>query len=232
MSLFNRPVNISGNSEFDALSKASSFIITDVNKQEETKDFKKVKDVVSKLIAAGTSKMGEGYCISVSDIVFNILRHNGIKCHLLEVQLSILDKKTGYTAMVGFHNDKILADHTKVNTHVVVVTETDIPLIIDMSVAHRLPDGMQCILVKADGTEDKVLSEFDFNQCSMIYQQKTDLVENVPFPHIHQISILERMATDKTLFESISHLKKLNYVSIALSIFALLNVIANWINVY
>lgn len=229
---FDRPVRIDNGNDFSALTRARQHIITNVDKQEENQDYKAIIEIVSKLITSGTTKMGEGYCISVSDILYNILRQNGIKCHLLEVQLSAVDHKTGTSYMVGFNNAFQKESADKINTHVVVVTETKVPYLIDLSIAHRLPDLMQAVVIKAEGEKDKVIAEAKHKDFGLIYQQKVGFTETIPFPHLHQISILERIATDKQLFDDMKVIKKLNYLGIGLSLFAVINVIANWINIY
>jgi len=226
-----KPVNISYNNDFSSQTKSSKTIITTSDVLKETTDYKKVKDVVERLIVSGITRMGEGYCISVSDILFNFLNQAGIKCHLMEVQLSAVDNINDHTYMVGFNTANHEQSYLNTQTHVVVVTDTTIPMIIDMSIAHRLPQGFQCIVDKATNEGDKVICKLEAHGWSYIYQEKKTLIG---VPMLHQISILERISTDRKIFGEMKVLKTLNYIGIALSVFAAINVLGklllDWYN--
>lgn len=229
MTWMNKPITVSYNNNFSSKSKAKTSIITTSDILQHNDDYLKVKEIVESLIESGLSKMGEGYCISVSDILFNMLNQNGIKCHLLEVQMSAVDNINNETYMVGFNTTFQQNSHTRVSTHVVVVTDTEIPMIIDLSIAHRLPHGYQCIIDKAINEGDKVLCKVEFRGWSYIYQEKKD---GIGIPQLHQISILERIDTDKKIFEEMKQLKMLNIIGITVSIFALINVILKIFEVF
>lgn len=225
------PVKVTYNNNFAAPAKQGGSIVTTSDVLYASEDYKKVRGICERLLESGLGAMGEGYCISVSDIIFNMLQQNGIKCHLVEVTLSAVDAK-GSTYMVGFQTGGLdgKPDVTKVSTHVVVVTDTEIPMIIDMSIAHRLPDNYQCIIDKAFNQGDKVICNIEFQKWHYIYQEKKD---GVNLPQLHQMSILDRIATDKKVFNEMKSLKLLNMIGIGLSAFAVINVIAKvWLDWY
>lgn len=215
--------------EYSAAKKANNTIITTDDNLKKTKEYEQVCNIMHRLIESGITKMGEGYCISVSDIIFNLLNQHGIKCHLAEVKLSILDKETTFTEMIGHETAFTQNSHERIATHVVIITDTEIPMLIDGSIAHKLPKGMQVIIEKVDNFGSKVMSNFEFGGRGFLYQEKID---GIGIPQLHQISILDRIGTDKRIFDTMIQLKKLNYVGIGLSIFAVLNVLANWIGIY
>ena len=224
-------IKSSNTNDFSSQAKSSKTIITTNDELKDTEEYKKVKQVIEKLIVSGISRMGEGYCISVSDIAFNMLNQAGIKSHLMEVQMSAVDNNTKNTYMVGFTNTNMESSHTNVQTHVVVVTDTQIPMIIDLSIAHRLPENYQCIIDKAINEGDRVVCSLEILRWKYIYQEKKT---KLGLPMLHQISILERIATDTKIFKDIKHLKTLNIIGIALSVFAAINVIGklmfDWYN--
>lgn len=224
------PITVTYNNNFNSNAKAKSSIITTSDVLESSEEYHKVKDIIQGLIESGLSKMGEGYCISVSDIVFNLLNQSGIKAHLIEVQLSAVDNVNSRSYLVGFNTKFQQNSHTSVSTHVVVVTDTDIPMLIDLSIAHRLPQGYQCIIDKAINEGDKVLCRVEHSGWSYIYQEKK---EGIGIPQLHQISILERISTDKKIFNEMKSLKVLNVIGIVLSTFAVINVVAKvWLDWY
>jgi hypothetical protein len=215
--------------DYSASQKATSTVITTDSQVKQSKDYQKVVSLLNKLIESGITRMGEGYCISVSDIIYNILTQNGIKCHLAEVKLSIVDQKTKMSDMVGFETTFTQNSHKKVSTHVVVITDTEIPLLIDGSIAHKLPRNMQMVVEKAQNLGNKTMCNFQFADFGFLYQEKAD---GIGIPQLHQISILDRVNTDNKIFKSIHDLKRLNYIGIGLSIFAMINVLGKMFNIF
>lgn len=226
---WNRPVQFGFNKRYSSSGKANHSIITASEDLKKSEEYETVSTIIENLISTGLSKMGEGYCISVSDIIYNILSQNKIKCHLMEVQLSIVDQKTNETRMIGYETSFHQNSHEKVNTHVVVVTDTKIPMLIDLSIAHRLPGGYQAVVEKAEDVGDKVLTTFEFENTGFIYQEKK---QGIGIPSLHQVSILDRMATDQKIFQEVKQLKMLNFIGIGVSIFALVNVLLKVFDVF
>lgn len=225
---WNRPITFSTNTKYSS-TKKQEFIITDDESLKQTQDYKNVNEVISRLVSTGLARMGEGYCISVSDILYNILSQSKIKCHLVEVQLSIVNQITEETYMIGYETTYQQNTHKKVSTHVVVVTDTEIPMLIDMSIAHRLPGEYQVVIAKAGNIGNKVLTTFEYENTGFIYQEKKD---GVGIPAMHQTSILDRIATDQKIFDSIKQLKYLNYIGITLGTFAVINVLLKLLNIF
>lgn len=223
------PITISYDNNFSVHKKINDDIITTSDIIKETNDYKIVHSIITDLIESGLTKMGQGYCISVSDIIFNQLNQKGIKCHLVEVQMSCEDHQGNKSYMVGFDTVFQQNSHTKVNTHVVVVTDTEIPMLVDMSISHRLPGTNQAVIEKAINKGDRVMCKFEKDGWSYIYQEKRS---GIGIPQLHQISILERISTDKKIFKEIKDLKALNLIGICLSIFALVNVLLKVFNVF
>jgi hypothetical protein len=190
----------------------------------------KICGLIEKLILNGVPIMGQGYCISVSDVVQNFLMQSGIPCRLVEVQVSIQDKATGHIEIVGFDNPSKTFEFnidSTIDTHVIVVTETEIPFLIDCSIAHLLPKKSTEVIVDViNGTKNKDLAILNFDKQIVTYQEK----KKTKIPRLHQSSIINRIATDQRIFKEIGILKKLNYIGIGLSLFAVINVMLKVIN--
>lgn len=206
---------------YGAQKKAASVIITTDSDLAATPTYKKVHQLMCSLIESGITRMGEGYCISVSDIILNMIVQYGVKASLMEVKLSIMDKTTGISGMIGHEVVWEKNSHTHVATHVVVCVDGEIPFFIDGSIAHRLPNNMQCVINRIENLGSKMLSNFEYANYGFVYQEKVD---GMGIPQLHQISILERMGTDKRIFDTMKQLKLLNIIGIVLSAFALINV--------
>ena len=47
-------------------------IVTSSERLKQTEDYKKVVKLVCRLVESGIGQMGQGYCISVSDIIYTL----------------------------------------------------------------------------------------------------------------------------------------------------------------
>ena len=81
------------NSSFSASTAISDFIITTSEKLKTNSDYIKILKIITKLIEGGTTFMGKGYCISMADIVYTLLKQNDIPCRIVECTLTITDKQ-------------------------------------------------------------------------------------------------------------------------------------------
>jgi len=230
MSFFGPQIRYQSNfkSDYSADKKAIDHLIIPHPEIKEDKDFIKLSKVLASLIESGITKMGEGYCISVSDIIFNYLNQIGIKCHLEEVKLSIFDQESQKAEMIGHNTVWTKNSHQAVSTHIVVITDTDIPMLIDLSIAHKLPNNRQGIVAKAENLGSKLMASFEYGKHGFMYQEKID---GIGVPQLHQISILDRIGTDRRIFSAMKRLEIMNIIGIFLSTFALINVIGKiWLD--
>lgn len=189
-------------------------------------EYKKIFEIVSTLINSNATVMGQGFCFSMSDIVYTMLIQEGIKSRIIECQLNLKDKTNGNMGLIGFDLGKDRLD--SFDTHVVVITETEIPLLIDLSVSHRLPKPYQAIIEPTDISENRIICHVDTDAVGLIYQEK----EKFKIPFLHQTSIINRIETDRKIFQEINLLKKLNYIGIFLSLFAVVNVVLKTLSVW
>jgi len=179
-----------------------NFILTTNDDVKNSKDYKNVIGIVNKLIEGGVTFAARGYCISMSDVVYTLLRQNKIPCKIVECHLAISSKTSNKIHTVGF--DGLKDDPNKADTHVVVVTETETPLIIDLSIAHMLPNNLQGVV---DGlVDDKhggIFADIDSPVVALTYQKKKEF----SIPMLHQRSIVDRIQTDVNIFKNLTFLK-------------------------
>ena len=193
-------------------------ILTSHPELKDDVEYRKIVSLVEKLIQSGVPMMGQGYCISVSDVVMNILTQNNIKCKMIEVQASFQDKATGTVKLIGY--DSLRDRVTDIDTHVVVVTETKVPMLIDCSIGHLLPKrGSEVIVDSLNSEKGKDLAVLNFEKQLIVYQEK----RNSKIPLLHQSSIINRIETDKKIFDNIKLLKTLNFIGIGLGVLAIIN---------
>lgn len=183
----------------------------------ETRDYQIVIAVVRELWSGGIIARGSGYCLSMSDMIQTLLKQQGIESHLEECKLTILGIDPPNFKIIGqtglWQPDRRPDD---VDTHVVCVTDTDIPMIIDLSV-YSFRDEVPYVVERLNGRAG-FLAELDFTQSRWVYQRKDRprLVDQ------HQTSILDRMETDRRVKRQITWLQ---WAVIAVMVIAGLNAV-------
>lgn len=187
--------------KFSATNAMSNFILTSSETLKENEDYKKIVGILSPLIESGLPFVGKGYCITMSDVVSSFLIQNGVNCKLTECQLVINNKNDKQQYIVGF--DDIKDDNNREDTHVVIITETDVPMLIDMSIAHMLPNNLQCVIDEVKLHENVSFCNSSNQSVDLTYKEKT----KYSIPLLYQSSIVDRMKTDAVLFDKIKNLK-------------------------
>lgn len=179
----------------------SNYIITSNPEIRISKAYKDVSKIIYKLMESGVVFSGKGYCISMSDIVYTLLTQNGIPAKIVECQLSITNRLTDDIYVVGFTGLK--DNPTRTDNHVVVVTTTEPSILIDVSIAHLLPNGMQGVIDKTNKGNYGIFANVTTNEVSLTYQEK----KSDSIAVFHQRSIVDRINTDITIFKNLNILK-------------------------
>lgn len=195
-------------------------IITTSSNLSLNPDYQTVLKALGRMDTAGLLTRGQGHCISMSDVTQATLRQMGITSSIIEVQTAITHTESNRMFFIGFSGE---TDKDSIDTHAVVVTHTTTPMLIDLSIGHKLPKGWKGI-VEQVVVEGDMLAMIKHPDVVISYQQK----QSASLPLLHQRSIVDRITTDTHIFTQIKELRWLNYAGIALSAFAVLNTILNW----
>jgi len=186
---------------------------------EHTNQTNKTYDLIATtltgLVKTGVVNLGAGHCVSMSNMVSVALNQRGIKTKILEVQLTITyhSATPSSTAFVGFSD---VLNPGEVDTHVVVLTQTEPPYLIDASIPHRLPkDTFALIEEVRHDNDNKVLVNCKNNNhnISIHYREK----EKQSIALYHQQSIMQRIDTDSKIFKNLNLLKILVIVALTVS---------------
>jgi hypothetical protein len=191
---------------------------------EQDPEYIKVCNVIQRLIETGIVARGEGHCISMSSMLHALLLQNGITSHMVECQVVISHNESKRLVFIGF--DSTASENT-VDSHVVLITATKIPMIIDVSIGHKLPKHYQ-VVIDVAGKDKNTLANVQHNDVTLTYEEKQK--NNIPL--IHQRSIVDRIATDTKIFEQMRVLKITNYVGLGISCFSILNTLLNFAMLY
>jgi hypothetical protein len=182
----------------------------------QTEYYKKIKSLVDGLHRAGMLENGSGYCLSMSDIIHKLLHKEGIKSRLVECSLMVTLKNPPSLYLMGypgfnannFDGDKML------QTHIICVTETEVPILIDLSISHidkNIPFICAPITKKEEHTN---IAEYDFETSTWTYQEKVD----TELPKLHQRSILDRIERDNRVAKQIDFIRSFLFVFFTISL--------------
>jgi hypothetical protein len=183
----------------------------------QTDYFKIIKSVVDNLKVSGMLEAGSGYCLSMSDIVLKLLYKEGIKSRLVECNLMVILKNPPGMFLMGYpgFNQNNYSAEKMMQTHIVCVTETEIPILIDLSISHidkEIPYICAPILKNFEHTN---LAEYDFETSTWTYTEKKDT--DIELPKLHQKSILDRIKADNQIQKQISFVQRLIILALSVS---------------
>ena len=180
-------------------------------------EYQKILSRIQGLYNSNILQNFAGNCIAACDLFSVMLSQDGIENQIVECQTSIRWSENGETFFhfVGLDN---VAYPGEIDTHTVIITKTKIPLIIDLSISHHLPDTHQYIVEKLNSYDPNILGNYLYNDnLSITYQTK----RVIRLPSIHQKSIKQRLTEEKKISEKIKIFTAIVYVSITLGVFNL-----------
>lgn len=186
--------------------------------KENTTVRKTIEDLIENLNQQGILARGAGYCFSMSEMLQTMLTQKSIESRIVEVKLTVMSQDPPLYRAIG-HDD--LSNHNEIDTHVVVITETEPPYLIDSSIFHLLQPFKQIPYILAPLDMDdiggkKLILDHEVQESKWLYEEKP----NPKMPAIHQQNLLARMNNDRVVKGQLRWLKVL--VSVALVI-AVLN---------
>jgi hypothetical protein len=173
----------------------------------------KILEVIDNLYKSGMAINFAHNCIAASDILQASLHSIGIKSKIIEVQLNVFrDDGTDNKDYLYIGYDGVTFPG-EIDTHVVVITETKEPLLIDLSLGHILPSDRNRIITKCN-PKNKYIASLDVGNLKLSYFVKT----SVKMPHLHQKNLVERMIEDNKTRNVVDQLRVFIYFLMGLSI--------------
>ena len=192
----------------------------------------KIANVLTLIAKSGGIYMARGNCISASEMIRLALLSEGINSSVVECTLSLRIKDSSgdeSISPIGFNG---VSNPGEIDTHMVVVTDTPTPYLIDASISHRLPESVPIVFQAIDKTDTNLLylhtMDPQRNELNLIYTEK----KHQKATNAYQMSIIDRITTDAKIFREIEYLKKLNYIAIAASVFSIINTALNMVMLY
>jgi hypothetical protein len=169
----------------------------------KTPQYHKIRGIVDKLKNTNRLMNFAGNCVSTADIMQHLISHAGIPCRIIECQACLIrnDGESQDYVFIGYDDRQYPG---QIDTHVVVVTTDENPLLIDMSLAHMLPKDRPYIVERVRKNDDpNVISEFNLENITITYTEK----KMIKLPSIHQKNLLDRIMNDQKMNTTIKTLR-------------------------
>ncbi len=179
-----------------------------------SEDYKKIHVILMHLWQGGIIQRGRGYCLSMADMIKTLLEQEGIVCNLVECKLTVMGIDPPGILLVGHDGlNRAQQDINDIDSHMICITKTEIPMLIDLSVIGVRPE-IPWIFERANGAKDGIIAEYDFGVSRWIYQHKP----STRLPGHHQKSIVERIKTDGGIFRKFKLLTVLIVIAMTISL--------------
>lgn len=170
--------------------------------------------VLQELWNRGLLQRFDGECIAAADILQHSLAQAGINSRLVEVQLSIVseDSRSGMVwHFVGFNNNFVTQG---VDTHMIVITETEQPWLLDLSIANTLGGDSPWVIEPLIDSSELHIAKYQIERCQLIYHPK----QNIKLMGLHQKTLLERISSDQRMNKWLQRLIIISAIGLALGI--------------
>jgi hypothetical protein len=170
--------------------------------------------VMQELWNRGLLQRFDGECIAASDILQHALSQAGISSRLVEVQLSIVsqDPRSGMIwHFVGFNNNFVTQG---VDTHMIVITETETPWLLDLSIAKTIGGDSPWIVEPLIENSELHIAKYQIERCQLIYHPK----QNIKLMGLHQKTLLERISSGHNMTKWIHRLIIISLIGLGLGV--------------
>lgn len=191
--------------------------------------YHKVKEIVRKLQGNNMIVNFAGNCIGAADVMQHLLSHAGIPCKIVECQACLIrnDGTTQDYLFIGYDNKQFTG---QLDTHVVVITTDDCPMLIDLSLGHVLPKDQPYIVEMLSRAADpEVIAEYNIANINITYSVK----KSIKLPNVHQKNLLDRILSEQNMAKTVATLKTFVICAVSLGLVNfLLNVILIVLRLY
>jgi hypothetical protein len=180
----------------------------------------KIRSLIEAIETTGTLYRSSGHCIGVSDMMKKLLEGVGINSRLVECNLAILinDEEDSSVKFIGYKDGEGINPQQESPTHVVCVTETKIPFLIDLSIygMDKKVNFMFYPILKEFSDHEKNILTIKTKTTTFVYnERKTNTLVD-----LHEKSIIDRINMDLKIENKINNINK---ILIGISVLIILN---------
>lgn len=172
----------------------------------KTEEYKTCLEAIEYLRLSGIIEHAAGNCIAMCDLMQHTLQEFGISSRIVECKLVMSRKENGKVVefrYIGFNGTSVNTEY--IDTHVVIVTETAIPMLIDLSISHMLLNGRTWIVERVKSDDKKVVSTIEFPECNITYSYK----KSIRLLGLHQNNLLDRLNVETETKNKISLIQRI-----------------------
>jgi hypothetical protein len=187
---------------------------------KQVKENKQIENVVNKLLEMDSLDGLHGNCVLACEIVQNMLSHYGVDSKTVECQLMIVNNDDGKVHFNFVGLDGFIGGPGTVDTHVVVITNTNPPVLIDASISKSLPVESPIVVRVPNSLDPESMGVFKVDTVELNYNNK----KNIKLPYIHQRTLVDRMKSESSSKKQIDKVRKLVMLAI---IFGTINLSLN-----
>ena len=189
--------------------------------------FKNIEALVKIFEDSGMTFRSAGHCMAMSDLVQRLLLEQGIESYLVECTLSVISRDEFLKLRVLGHDTSRKKNETQVETHVVCVTKTKVPILIDLSIGYIAEEVKHIVypIFESNVSNKDNIVTIDLGLSIWIYNKRK--ISNLP--ELHEKSILKRIQTDIKIDKNI---KLINKILIGVGIITSLNFIRGTYDFY
>ena len=179
-------------------------------------NFKEIQTCLDRLCASDTIQRLPGNCVSACDILQNMLTFYNIGSRIIECQAMLIRDNHDIRdfMFVGFNNVAAPTADT-VDSHVVIVTNTEPPILIDASVGHLLPAEHQIVARVLDSVDPTVIGSFQIDDILITYHHK----KIIRLPALHQKTLMDRIREDLETQKKIQWLTRMLWIMLAITVY-------------
>lgn len=160
-----------------------------------------------------------GNCVGSCDIIQTMLSQVGIKSKIVECQATVNGLNANgekFFSFIGYDNYNYPG---QIDTHCVLITENDFPILIDLSLGNVLPREQQFIVervsgMKIDDNGREILSLVKLNNIEITYYVK----KRLRLVNIHQKNIIQRILKEQEFETTIKFVKAILYCTLGLGL--------------
>lgn len=168
-------------------------------------EYKIVESVIRELDREGILKRLSQECIAAADILQHELGKHGISSRIMECQASVFSTETNKPLrgfFVGFDEDSHPGG-SGIDTHVVLVTETKTPMLIDLSLSGLMPVQNPWIVEPVEIKDTAVWATYYRENLRITYMPK----RKVKLVTLHSRNLLSRLSTELEVKTQLKWLK-------------------------
>jgi hypothetical protein len=165
--------------------------------------YHKIKEIIKTLEKTNRLQNFVGNCVAAADVMQHLITHAGIPCKIVECQACLIKTNPDSTQEYIFvgYDHKSYPGH--IDTHAIVVTTDEHPLIVDLSLAHVLPHDKPYVVERLNGEGQGDLGEYNIENVNITYQEK----KNIRLPSMHQKSLLDRILYEQKVQTDVDNIR-------------------------